>query len=69
MSDNVIFEEKFEGSFADDWTWLREVPEWSKVGDGVLCLRSMPGTLWGDNDSRPQFPAASPAASARRAGF
>ena len=55
MSDNTIFEEKFEGSFADDWTWLREVPEWSKVGDGVLCLRSMPGTLWGDNNSARNF--------------
>lgn len=55
MSDNVIFEEKFEGGFADDWTWLREVPEATKVGDGVLCLRSMPGTLWGDNNSARNF--------------
>lgn len=55
MSDNVIFEEKFEGSFADDWTWLREVPEASKVGDGVLYLRALPGTLWGDNNSARNF--------------
>lgn len=52
---NVIFEESFDGGFAEDWGWLREEPAASRVGDGVLYLRSLPGTLWGDNNTARNF--------------
>ena len=55
MTGNVIFEETFDGGFAEDWVWLREVPAAWRVGDGVLSLRSLPGTLWGETNTARNF--------------
>jgi regulation of enolase protein 1 (concanavalin A-like superfamily) len=55
MTDNVIFEETFDGGFAEDWGWLREESTASRVGEGVLHLRSLPGTLWGETNTARNF--------------
>ena len=33
------------------WWWLREEPSAWSIEDGVLKLRSLPGTLWGTNNT------------------
>lgn len=43
----TIFEEPFRGKLADGWSWVREEPPARAVGDGVLRLRSLPGSFWG----------------------
>jgi regulation of enolase protein 1 (concanavalin A-like superfamily) len=43
----VIFEEPFAGKLKDGWSWVREDAAARKVEDGVLKLRSLPGSFWG----------------------
>jgi regulation of enolase protein 1 (concanavalin A-like superfamily) len=43
----TIFEDRFQGKLADGWSWVREDAPSRVVGDGVLRLRSLPGSFWG----------------------
>jgi regulation of enolase protein 1 (concanavalin A-like superfamily) len=51
--DKVLFEEKFTGELAKDWSWVREDPKAWKLDQGALVLRTLPGYLHAKrNDSR-----------------
>ncbi|MBN1248736.1 MAG: hypothetical protein JXC32_13840 [Anaerolineae bacterium] len=50
MSKSNVFEEPFEGTLREGWTFIAEAPEAVRVGDGVLHLRTLPGTLWGERN-------------------
>lgn len=43
----TIFEDRFQGKLAEGWSWVREDAAARAVGDGVLKLRSLPGSFWG----------------------
>ena len=51
MAEKNRFEESFDGELAEGWTWMWEVAEAWRVEDGVLHVRALPGTLWGDQDN------------------
>jgi regulation of enolase protein 1 (concanavalin A-like superfamily) len=64
MTETLVFEEEFEGALERDWRWVREEPEAWRLEDGVLHVRTLPGTLWGERNNaknlllRPERPAA-----------
>jgi len=39
----VVFEDRFDGTLADGWTWLREAPEAWRLRERALELRVQPG--------------------------
>ena len=45
MAEKNRFEESFDGELAEGWTWMWEVAEAWRIGDGVLHVRTLPGTL------------------------
>ncbi len=51
MTEKNRFEESFDGKLAKGWTWMWESPEAWRVGDGVLHVRALPGTLWGEQNN------------------
>jgi regulation of enolase protein 1 (concanavalin A-like superfamily) len=51
MSEQQIFEESFDGGLERAWRWVREAPEAWRIEDGVLQLRTLPGTLWGERNN------------------
>ena len=52
---NVFFEENFVLELDQNWIWVHENPEAWKLEDGVLYLRVLPGTLWGDANNAFNF--------------
>jgi len=52
---NKLFEENFVSELDQDWTWVHEKPTAWRIGDGVLHLRTLPGTLWGDPNNAHNF--------------
>jgi regulation of enolase protein 1 (concanavalin A-like superfamily) len=45
--EEVLFEEKFTGELAKDWSWIREEPKAWRIDkeNGALVLKTMPGAL------------------------
>ena len=50
-----LFEENFIGQLDHDWIWVHEQSTAWKVADGVLHLRTLPGTLWGEANNAHNF--------------
>ena len=50
-----LFEENFIGQLDHDWIWFHEQSTAWKVADGVLHLRTLPGTLWGEANNAHNF--------------
>ncbi len=46
-SDEILFQEPFQGSLAAGWSWIREEPSAWRLRDGALEMRILPGNLWG----------------------
>ena len=41
--ESVVFEERFDKTLGDGWTWLRENPKAWRIADGALEIRVEPG--------------------------
>ena len=50
-----LFEENFIGQLDHDWIWVHEQSTAWKVAGGVLHLRTLPGTLWGEANNAHNF--------------
>lgn len=50
MDHETFFEDDFEDGLRQGWSWVREMPDAWQVTEGVLRLRTLPGTLWGDRN-------------------
>ncbi|MBI2421249.1 MAG: DUF1349 domain-containing protein [Candidatus Hydrogenedentes bacterium] len=51
--ETVLFEDTFKGKLGEGWSWLREDPEYWRVGDRGLEIRIEPGNMWGNqNDAK-----------------
>lgn len=51
MSKQQLFEDNFGGGLKEGWRWVREDPEAWRIEDGVLHIRTLPGTLWGERNN------------------
>ena len=51
----LLFEENFIDTLDPDWIWVHEQSNAWKVTDGVLHLRTLPGTLWGEANNAHNF--------------
>ena len=51
----MLFEENFMGNLNRNWIWVHEQSDAWKLRDGVLQLRTLPGTLWGEANNAHNF--------------
>ena len=51
----TLFEENFTGNLNRNWIWVHEQSDAWKLADGVLQLRTLPGTLWGEANNAHNF--------------
>lgn len=46
-SDEVLFQDDFQGRLAEGWSWVREDPKGWRVTEAGLEMRVQPGNMWG----------------------
>lgn len=51
----TLFEENFTMGLDQDWTWVHEDPAAWRITDGILEMRTLPGSLWGDSNNAHNF--------------
>ena len=53
MSGKLVFKDGFASDLGEGWSWIREDSASWEVAGGVLRIRTLPGSLWGEgNDAK-----------------